>query len=75
VREEVSRKGAGAGRQKRYDRCWRLRYRGLLLLLLKADWQGEDLRRDRRRGEGCTEAPLEVCRVFKNLRRKLIVDE
>jgi hypothetical protein len=72
VREEVSRKSARTGRQKRYDRCWRLHHRGLFLLLLKADWQGEDVRGNRRRGEGCTEALLEVCRVFKDLLRKLL---
>jgi hypothetical protein len=41
------------------------------MLLLKTDYQGEDVREDRLSGEGCTKVLLEVRRVFKNMCRKL----
>ena len=71
MREEVSRKIACSGRQKRYDWCRRLRHRGLMVLL-NVGWQGKDVRRDRRCGEGCTKLLLEVYRMLKNLRRELL---
>jgi hypothetical protein len=39
MREQVSRKIARAPCQKRYDRCWKLRLRGLS----EMSWEGEDV--------------------------------
>lgn len=43
----------------------------VLMLLLKTDYQGEDVPKDRLSGEGCTEVLLEARRVFKDMCRKL----
>jgi len=69
MNEEVSGKSAGAGRQERYDRCWRLAHRGLSLL--KAGRKGEDMRGNGRCGERRTKALLEVYRVSEDPGRKL----
>ncbi len=69
MNEEVSGKSAGAGRQERYDRCWRLAHRGLSLL--KAGRKGEDVRGNGRCGERRTKALLEVYRVSEDPGRKL----
>jgi hypothetical protein len=41
------------------------------MLLLKTDYQGENVREDRQSGKGCTEVLLEVRRVFKDMCCKL----